>query len=261
MFSRTTIVCRLTGLLAGLVLVVGCGQHRGTTVTVPWSVEWNGASVSCNKPQPSGLQLDDARLFVHDVRFVDEGGRETEARLFPDGQWQTNRVALIDFAPDCTSGRSPHARLELQAPPGSYVELRFKLGVPFELNHANAAVAEGPLAVGAMNWSWQGGYKFLKVEGKVNDVPFRVHLGSTECSGTIGHISGCGRPNRADVSVPLTKSGGVALDLNALVHADLKAPSECMGESVAVCEGPYAAMGLSLANGLAVGGQHAFLSR
>jgi uncharacterized repeat protein (TIGR04052 family) len=235
----------------------GCGVSRDSAVTVPWSVEWQGERVDCGKPS-SLLNIEDLRFFVHDVRFVDEQGRETAARIVPDGRWQTDDVALIDFA--CGGERATHTSLNLRTNPGPFIALRFRLGVPFEQNHANAALAVGPLAIGAMNWSWQGGYKFLKLDGRLNDTPFRLHVGSTECAGTFAHITSCARPNLADITVPISTSGGVAVDLTPLLSTEAPA-SHCEGEAAASCQRPFEALGLGLANGLAAGGQHVFRAR
>lgn len=56
------------------------------------------------------------------------------------------------------------------APGGNYVRLAFKVGVPPELNHQDPAqFAAGHAlnpALNKLHWSWQGGYVFLALEGR-----------------------------------------------------------------------------------------------
>jgi len=53
-----------------------------------------------------------------------------------------------------------------------------------------------------MHWSWQGGYKFFRLDGRQNAKPYKVHLGSTGCEGTFTQVSGCARENRAEITLP-----------------------------------------------------------
>lgn len=55
-----------------------------------------------------------------------------------------------------------------KVPAGRYTAVTFDLGVPFALNHADVASAPSPLNVKAMWWSWQGGYKFVRVDMKTD---------------------------------------------------------------------------------------------
>ena len=49
-------------------------------------------------------------------------------------------------------------------PEGNYVGVRWTVGVPFALNHTDAAATPAPLNSAAMAWSWQVGRKFTKIE-------------------------------------------------------------------------------------------------
>jgi uncharacterized repeat protein (TIGR04052 family) len=226
------------------------------------SIQWKGHALSCGRTDADPtFRVEDLRFFVHDLRLVNASGQETPVRLISDGTWQTKDVALLDFAPDCTDKRDSHASIDLQLPEGQWSSLRFRIGVPFELNHANPATAEGPLAVGPMSWSWQAGYKFLKVEGHRGNAAFRVHLGASQCEGTFTHVTKCDRPNIPEISVPW--SGAVSLELTALVDetkTDTAAMS-CMGNSEPGCAHAYAALGLDLTTGAPASAQRAFLAQ
>ncbi len=78
--------------------------------------------------------------------------------LEQDGVWQHEDVALLDF--ENKAGACANGTVELNTsvrgtvPAGTRSSgLRFKLGVPFALNHANAATAPSPLNLTAMFWN------------------------------------------------------------------------------------------------------------
>jgi uncharacterized repeat protein (TIGR04052 family) len=89
-------------------------------------------------------------------------------------------------------------------PAGDYDGIRFKMGVPFDLNHDNPATAPAPLQSTTMQWSWQSGYKFLRIDsGSFSMTDWRMHLGSTDCDGdpVAGGTTFCSNPNRVDVEL------------------------------------------------------------
>ena len=45
----------------------------------------------------------DFRLYVHDMRLIDESGKSVPVELEQDGKWQLDDVALLDFE-DATAG-------------------------------------------------------------------------------------------------------------------------------------------------------------
>ncbi len=126
-------------------------------------------------------------------------------------------------------------------PDGAYVGAKMYLGVPFPLNHTDITTAPAPLDLTAMDWSWQSGRKFAKIEVVDPDGPagggmmmetgqrasawassaFFVHLGSTGCTGNpaSGATVDCADSNRA--SIPLAKfnpaTQKIAVDLRALL--------------------------------------------
>ncbi|HXE41797.1 MAG TPA: MbnP family protein, partial [Candidatus Baltobacteraceae bacterium] len=82
-----------------------------------------------------------------------------------DGSWLqiSNSVAWMDFDANRNS-----IRLD-QIPSGEFRSVRFLLGLNTNLNHADPAQfpASHPLNpnLDGLNWSWQGGYIFLALEG------------------------------------------------------------------------------------------------
>ena len=141
----------------------------------------------------------DFRLYIHNVRLVTADGTEVPLKLDKDGIWQYKNVALLDFenkvAPCNAEGTTAtNAVVHGMAPPGTYTGVRFLLGVPFELNHSSQITTPSPLNISAMFWSWQDGYKFLRIDTAFDNE--RVHLGSIGCqTGAGGVVTSCARPN------------------------------------------------------------------
>jgi uncharacterized repeat protein (TIGR04052 family) len=89
-------------------------------------------------------------------------------------------------------------------PAGEYDGIRFQMGIPFEQNHRNPNTSPTPLNRTAMQWNWQGGYKFLRIDtGTFSMTDWRMHLGSTACDGdpVAGGTTECGAPNRVVVAL------------------------------------------------------------
>lgn len=261
----------------GIGLAIGCGDggkdsDSGTAAhMLPITVSFRGAvgaeDFSCAGPL-SGLGSsgstwtpEDFRLYVHDLVLLDDEGGRFPVTLHDDGKWQNGRVALLDFEDHtggCLNGTDDTNGLVLgDAPHGTYSGLSFSVGVPFELNHNDAAAAPSPLNLSTMFWSWQGGYKFLRLDGASTGQPdgALVHLGSTGCEAdAYGVVSGCSEENVATITLDgfdPTQST-VVVDLAGLFEAvDLDqnvdgTASLCMSDqSDPDCAGVFAALGLA----------------
>ncbi|MCU0568416.1 MAG: metallo-mystery pair system four-Cys motif protein [Oculatellaceae cyanobacterium Prado106] len=112
----------------------------------------------------------DFRFYVSEVALIDANGNAVPVSLQQDGKWQFQNVALLDFedkSGDCTNGTEDmRDRIIGTVPSGSYKGLKFTLGVPFDLNHADSTLAASPLNLTSLWWNWRGGYKFLRVDLK-----------------------------------------------------------------------------------------------
>ncbi len=182
----------------------------------------------------------DLRFYVHDVRVVDDAGKEVPVALIADGKWQTDQVALVDFenkTGGCTNGTTDvNATVRGEVPSGTVAKgVRFRVGVPEALNHQDQAAAPSPLNLSTMFWSWADGYKHVRIEGASATQPgWLVHLGSTDCSATDGTTT-CARSNRPEVAFDAFDAGAqkVVVDLAKLlegsdVDANAGGPVGCM---------------------------------
>lgn len=196
-----------------------------------FAVEVNGGDFSCAGEYQLGtantsVKLSDMKFFVSEVAVIDAAGAEVPVTLDDDGMWQYGGVALLDFEDGtgaCANGTAPtRHHLTGVHDAAEVVGVRFTVGVPFELNHQDVATAQSPLNLAAMFWSWQGGYKFLRLEGSAEGgAGFRVHVGSTGCEMANGFdVSSCSSPNRIEVSLPSHDvATPVVVDVDALFQA------------------------------------------
>jgi uncharacterized repeat protein (TIGR04052 family) len=219
----------------------------------------------------------DFRLYVHNVRLLSEDGTEVPVTLTDDGVWQRGGLALLDFENKtglCSNGtEATHDRLEGTAPKGHYTGLRFTVGVPFDMNHLDVSTAAPPLSFSTLFWGWEGGYKFLRLDGRTRGMPtgHNFHLGSTGCQ-TSGpnQVTSCLNPNRFDVEIAdfdPTQSR-VVLDVAALFSgSDLDVNGAqthpgCMSESRdADCAPIFQRLGLAFGDMPAVPANQLFIRK
>lgn len=236
-----------------ITFCVACTEKH-EPVEIVFAGVWQGQPISCGNDETA---LTDLRFFVSDIVLLDADGGEYPLRLTPDGRWQQSGVALVDLENgegSCTNGTAEmNAIVVGTARDSEFDAVRFTIGVPFALNHANPMLAEPPLDDSAMHWYWRSGYKFLRSGISNSGDGFWMHLGSTGCEGSVRSISGCRFPNRVTVEIadfsPATDR--IAVDLSALfeaVNLDDGDRSNCSsGLAETACAAPFAALGLEFA--------------
>lgn len=230
------------------------------------------------------VKMADFRFYISNVNLIKADGSKVALKLkstddynYTDG---TNSVSLIDLEQSgtglCAGGSgTTNAVIEGTVPPGSYVGAEMTLGVPFALNHLNAADAGTPRVLQTavhpgMSWNWRGGRKFTNIEfdqdraadanawesaAPGQDGYVLLHLGSTGCVGDPANgtpISSCKAPNRVPVALPNfdpTKQV-IAFDAGALFNYDIASLGEgnsgCMsGPTDRGCVKPFEALALN----------------
>jgi uncharacterized repeat protein (TIGR04052 family) len=200
------------------------------------------------------------RFYVSGIRFIDTDGRRVPLHLQGDGTWQQRDVALLGFEDprsDCANG-SPIEREEVvgDAPAGNYQGIEFALGIPEDLNHADPTVAEPPLSLTEMFWTWQAGYKFLRFDARVTaadgtSAGYVLHLGSTGCT-LPGNTVTCTHPNLETIVLMGfdPAKNVIVADLASLFeHADLAALAReggCLSVPTQGCEPVMHDLGIAL---------------
>lgn len=254
----------------GVLVLAGCGDSEGEEPTqdveVGFSALVDGAEFACSGDYQLGTQntaakISDFRFYVSNVRLVDADGNEVAVELEDDGKWQNGSVALLDFEDGtgaCQNGNADmNTSVRGTVPEREYTGVRFTLGVPFDQNHQNQAVADPPLNIASMFWNWQGGYKFMRIDGMAEEsAGFRIHLGSTACESPEGteDVTGCDKPNRPTVSIdgidPTRDRVGVDAgtlysDVDMTPNAEGKSAICMSNPDHTVCEKIFPKLGLS----------------
>jgi uncharacterized repeat protein (TIGR04052 family) len=196
------------------------------------------------------------QFYLHDIVLISEAGKTYPLSLKSHAPWQSDRVALLDFAGATTK----RAVVEGSAMRDRYTGVRFVIGVPFDLNHANQLTATAPLDRADMFWSWQSGYKFLRLDLAAGEHEAAFHLGSTGCSSASvlrPPQQPCAQPNRIRVELtgfdPLTQP--IEMHVSEIVAAlGANETRACTGDySQASCAQAFAATGLDALTGECLG--------
>lgn len=146
--------------------------------------------------------VSDFRFYVHDLVLLTAEGLEVPFEIEERAPWQGSGVALVDFegGPDagCYGGTSgSNVELTGLAPKGVYTGVRFSIGVPKTLSHADPSTLKAPLTAGGMAWSWLAGFKFLKFELGTG----LLHVGSTGCTSNSANEINCRLENRPEIEL------------------------------------------------------------
>jgi uncharacterized repeat protein (TIGR04052 family) len=202
------------------------------------------------------------QYYVYDLELNDAEGRSHPLKLPADPPWQSTRIALIDLAADGAPPRRDVVHGTVDAPRDlRFTGIRFTVGVPFDLNHANPLTAEPPLDRGELFWTWQTGYKFLRADLVVDGREQSFHLGSTGCSSASAlrpPAQECAEPNRIRVALEGDPTRGVLLF--ALAPLATATPSgvasACTGDYLhnPACSSGYSSTGLDPTTGACPGG-------
>jgi uncharacterized repeat protein (TIGR04052 family) len=259
------------------------GSSGTQNVAIQFAARVGDEAFDCGTPYEglgtanSTVEFLDFRFYVHDVELVTEDGDAVAVDLDQDGAWQFENLALLDFEDDtgtCANGTTEvNTTVRGTAPSGVYTGVRFKLGVPFALNHQDAALAPSPLNLSTLFWSWNGGYKFARIDTRadlagdaVNVVNF--HLGSTGCNGDgpTDVPTECTNANRAEIELDDfdVDDSTVVFDYAAMVEgSDLSAdgggaPGCMSGASDPECGPMFSRLGVDLATGNPAEGQSTF---
>lgn len=249
--------------LAAALLAGACASAPTSSdqqdVSIRFDARAGEQSLRCGQPY-SGLgstnasvMLQDFRIYVSNFRLIARDGAEVPMQLTPDGVFQSDRVALLDFenaTGNCNGNAATNMMVRGRAPMGEYVGLVFDIGVPVELNHQDTTIAAPPLNFSALTWAWRYGYKFTTIDLETGRAPdaaptdhaasgFSIHLGSVDCGAGSPRTppeAPCATPNRPSYRLeafdPATEV--VVLDLAELLAAtdvtvnDPESASGCM---------------------------------
>ena len=188
------------------------------------------------------------RFYVSDLTMLTTDGGAVPVRL-DESPWQNDRTALVALG-----GPARNPVVSGRVATGRFEAIEFLLGIPHDRNHGDPLRAEPPLNVPSMFWTWQSGYKFLRLD-IANDWSF--HLGSTGCvsaSAVRPPADPCRQPNAARIRLASAApdTGTVVVDLEALLaRVDIGADGNCIDSYAEreACRSLLTALGLEAGTG------------
>lgn len=237
---RSAMKIRIRQILAALVMVISNAVIAQDRIDIRFHATVGDRPLACGErysgvgASKSNIAIADFRLFLSKLELIRADGSAAPFVLEQDGVWQYQDLALLDFedgSGSCNIGtQGTRNFVRGTAPIGNYQGLRFTLGVPPALNHSDPTTAPSPLNLTAMFWSWQAGYKFLKLDlAPVRDASatpaptqaFSLHVGSTGCMGGArgADMPRCAQPNRVTIDLKEfdARRDVVTVDVGALL--------------------------------------------
>ena len=194
-----------------LCFLAGCQPQRPAPLQL--HLQWQGQPLRCD----SNLTLDGQTFQLAQLQLFLSDFHQTKPIALTPGPYSNDRLVLLGI--DCQSNDAGQWHIPL-ASALTAGPLNFTLGIPAELNHQNPLLAAAPLQQTDMHWSWQHGYKFLRLDltGTAN---WSLHLGSTGCKGPSvmrAPQSPCQQPNQVQVQLQYSGQPQLILDLGPLLQ-------------------------------------------
>ncbi len=194
-----------------LCFLAGCQPQRPAPLQL--QLQWQGQPLRCD----SNLTLDGQTFQLAQLQLFLSDFHQTKPIALTPGPYSNDRLVLLGI--DCQSNDAGQWHIPL-ASALTAGPLNFTLGIPAELNHQNPLLAAAPLQQTDMHWSWQHGYKFLRLDltGTAN---WSLHLGSTGCKGPSvmrAPQSPCQQPNQVQVQLQYSGQPQLILDLGPLLQ-------------------------------------------
>jgi cytochrome c peroxidase len=147
-------------LLGALLVLLAIQSASSAELTASVAARFDGAPVEFHRATHTNAAGETLSVTRLDLLLSDFALRRADGSWFERADWQ----AFLSLG----EGRSTFRVSEL--PAGRFDHVRFRVGVPAELNHADPArfAAGHPLNPNrnGLHWSWQGGYIFLALEGR-----------------------------------------------------------------------------------------------
>lgn len=252
-------------------------EDVGVPVTIRFAAKVGAEPFACGGTfsgvgtPPRAITPVDFRFYLHDVRVVDDGGNDVPVTLRQRSLWQHADVVLIDFEDRkgaCTDGDAIVNDVIVGGLPAGVTPrgLKFRMGVPQALNHADLSSQPPPLDKNSLFWAWQSGHIFFAAVARAR-LPMGdagedagtiaydhyTHLGAVSCNGNpaIGvPVTTCLKPNRPEyVFADFDPSTNVVVaDLAAVKDGTDLAGPPCHAETDA-CTQAYTSLGIDWATG------------
>jgi uncharacterized repeat protein (TIGR04052 family) len=220
-------------LLLSVTLLCGCFEKKLPT-ELTFQPLYKNMTLSCESNfrtsdsknikvgEQKSWQYQQLQFYIHgvEVKTEENGWQPWQMTTNPN---QASNVALLgEICNENTEASNWQLELVYLDYSANITDIRFTLGVPFELNHLNPLTQPSPINDSSMFWGWRGGHKFMRVELVSQDDDWLFHLGSIGCKASSpvrAPKTECLYPNRVSVSLPFTdQTSAINFDLAVLLH-------------------------------------------
>ena len=198
----------------------------------------NGACPLMVKVGPTKWQLDYFGFFLTKPEVRIDG--KWQRVSFKQTQWQTQSTALLKFHTLCSAPEDSNNKIVLDVSEGLLklaTNLRFTMGLPFDVNHTDPLAQASPLSDTTMFLNKQSGHRFLRLDlshAGANKKQWQYHLGSANCvsdSVDTAPEESCAYTNRVEFILPMTQlDSELTLEIsvsNILAQVDLLEADSC----------------------------------
>ena len=220
-----------SGILLTLLLLFGCDNattaNNATSLTL--QLQFNGQPLRCDTTMllaDKPWQLAQFQLYLSDFSL-----NSKPLLLDPTLVHQQPQLALLGTV--CNDASTDNWQLTFTRPLTSGT-LAFNVGVPLARNHQDPLQAKPPLNQSDMYWSWQQGYKYIRLELSAADSQWALHLGATGCQSASpmrAPPSPCLAQNRPQIQLNIMPGQQLTLDLAPLLDGIvLTADNHCMAD-------------------------------
>ena len=222
-FSYGSVVC-----VVGLILF-GCNKGVNNS-SVVFSLQFQDKKINCGQPTVHGMELSQFWFYLSQVKMEVNG--EWRDITLPDTKWQHKNVALL--GQHCSDNTEKNWQLVLNKDELVNGEkLAFSIAVPFELNHQNPLQAQSIFDNANMFWTWQQGYKSLRLDLKNDKEGWAYHIGAVGCKSPSvmrAPKAECREPNNINIEILDFKfNRNIVLDISRILsHIELSSESRCL---------------------------------
>ncbi|MET1254028.1 MbnP family copper-binding protein [Aliikangiella maris] len=236
------------------MLLVSCNQADifNNTLIVNFKPKYQQQELTCDShiTQTNKLwQINQFQFYISDVSLMaDNQWHSAKFVTSAATQNSTERVALLGGV--CPQPFNWQVTLQSTVPATGIKQIRFSLGVPFDLNHQNPMTQPSPLNQPDMFWTWQLGHKFMRLELTTSQQDWIFHLGSTGCqsaSSMRAPSTQCKHPNLVDITLENFQADKtIQVDLFQLIRSiDFLDEPACQSEQhSALCQKLFSRLGI-----------------
>jgi len=178
-FNTAAVIKKFVLPLTLFSLLMGC-EKAGT---INFEPKFNSHPALCHETlnKHQGWKIDQFWFYVSDLEIKEQD--QWRPLAMKDTKWQHDNTALLGM--HCNESGDNNWQIDLSnvsAIDGTRA-IKFKIAVPFDKNHQNPLKAQGIFDNANMFWTWQQGYKSLRLDMSSNNGDaWSFHVGAVGCN-------------------------------------------------------------------------------